>query len=163
MDADTPHETQSGLSCSSFQGRNTHQGSLHLYWELCVTLDDQLSFTHNIAATTCSCIFMLHNIRRTRPFLNQTSTKVSCLEDYRYFPLPACMCHWTSAGWSYLTQVLPHYSTPPHPVPAQAHPTSRTHWLDTDAPHQNCSLSRLQNGGTISQLTSGQKKHAHLL
>ncbi len=33
-------------------------------WNLGVTLDDQLSFTANIAATTCSCRFILHNIRR---------------------------------------------------------------------------------------------------
>lgn len=33
-----------------------------------VILDDQLSFTANITATTCTYRLILHNIRRTRPF-----------------------------------------------------------------------------------------------
>ena len=41
-----------------------------------VTLDDQLSFTANIAATTRSCRYMLHNIRRIRPLLTQKAAQV---------------------------------------------------------------------------------------
>lgn len=41
-----------------------------------VTLDDQLSFTANIAATTRSCRYMLHNIRRIRRLLTQKAAQV---------------------------------------------------------------------------------------
>lgn len=36
-----------------------------------VTLDGQLSFTANVAAPTCSSIFMLPNIRRIHLFIIQ--------------------------------------------------------------------------------------------
>ena len=36
-----------------------------------VTLNSQLSLTANITATTCSCRYMLHNIRRIRPLSPQ--------------------------------------------------------------------------------------------
>ncbi len=58
------------LSCSSFQGRNLPS----LTWtarNLGVILDDQLSFAANIPATTHSCRFILHNIRRIHLFLIQ--------------------------------------------------------------------------------------------
>ena len=52
-----------------------------------VTLDSQLSLTANITATTRSCRFMLHNIRRIRPLLTQKAAQVlvqalviSCLD-----------------------------------------------------------------------------------
>ena len=41
-----------------------------------VTLDSQLSLTANITATTRSCRFMLHNIRRIRPLLTQKADQV---------------------------------------------------------------------------------------
>ena len=41
-----------------------------------VTLDSQLSLTANLTATTRSCRFMLHNIRRTRPLLTQEAVQV---------------------------------------------------------------------------------------
>lgn len=40
-----------------------------------VTLEDQLSFAANVAATTCSCRLNLH-IRRLRMFLIQEATQV---------------------------------------------------------------------------------------
>ena len=41
-----------------------------------VTLGSQLSLTANITATTRSCRFMLHNIRRIRPLLTQKVAQV---------------------------------------------------------------------------------------
>ena len=41
-----------------------------------VTLDSQLSLTANLTATTRSCRFMLHNIRRIRPLLTQKAVQV---------------------------------------------------------------------------------------
>ncbi|XP_056292987.1 uncharacterized protein LOC130208093 [Pseudoliparis swirei] len=41
-----------------------------------VTLDSQLSLTANITATTRSCRYMLHNIRRIRPLLTQKAAQV---------------------------------------------------------------------------------------
>ena len=41
-----------------------------------VILDDRLSFTANIAATTRSCRFLLHNIRRIRPFLTEQTAQI---------------------------------------------------------------------------------------
>ncbi|XP_059186272.1 uncharacterized protein LOC131969129 [Centropristis striata] len=41
-----------------------------------VTLDHQLSLSTNITGTTRSCRFLLHNIRRIRPFLTQKAAQV---------------------------------------------------------------------------------------
>ena len=41
-----------------------------------VSLDSQLSLTANITAITCSCRFMLHNIRRIRLLLTQKAAQV---------------------------------------------------------------------------------------
>ncbi|XP_075968214.1 uncharacterized protein LOC142971545 [Anarhichas minor] len=41
-----------------------------------VTLDDQLSFSANIASVTRSCRFLLYNIRRIRPFLTDETAQV---------------------------------------------------------------------------------------
>ncbi|XP_068571416.1 uncharacterized protein, partial [Cebidichthys violaceus] len=41
-----------------------------------VTLDDQLSFSANIAAVKRSCRFLLYNIRRIRPFLTDETAQV---------------------------------------------------------------------------------------
>ncbi|XP_076002990.1 uncharacterized protein LOC142996006 [Genypterus blacodes] len=41
-----------------------------------VTLDDQLSFSANIASVTRSCRFLLYNIRRIRPFLTDKAAQV---------------------------------------------------------------------------------------
>ena len=41
-----------------------------------VTLDNNLSFTANIAATTRCCRFTLYNIRRIRPLLTQKATQL---------------------------------------------------------------------------------------
>ncbi|KAM4549396.1 uncharacterized protein PAE49_017310 [Odontesthes bonariensis] len=41
-----------------------------------VTLDDELSFSPNIASVTRSCRFLLYNIRRIRPFLNDKAAQV---------------------------------------------------------------------------------------
>ena len=52
-----------------------------------VILDDQLSFSANIAAITRSCRFLLYNIRRIRPFLTEKTAQIliqalviSCLD-----------------------------------------------------------------------------------
>ncbi len=78
---------QSRPSCSSFQGRKSPVHDLFFNIEnsvvspartarnLGVTLDDQLSFAANIAATSCSCKFFLHNIRRTYPLLTQKAVQ----------------------------------------------------------------------------------------
>ncbi|KAM9492975.1 uncharacterized protein ACWYII_004673 [Salvelinus alpinus] len=41
-----------------------------------VILDNTLSFSTNIKAVTCSCRFMLYNIRRVRPCLTQEAAQV---------------------------------------------------------------------------------------
>ncbi|XP_075304653.1 uncharacterized protein LOC142366593 [Odontesthes bonariensis] len=41
-----------------------------------VTLDDELSFSPNIASVTRSCRFLLYNIRRIRPFLTDKAAQV---------------------------------------------------------------------------------------
>ncbi|KAI4880686.1 hypothetical protein NFI96_018424, partial [Prochilodus magdalenae] len=41
-----------------------------------VILDGQLSFSAHIANLTRSCRFLLHNIRRVRPFLSQEATQL---------------------------------------------------------------------------------------
>ncbi|KAM9455123.1 putative RNA-directed DNA polymerase from transposon X-element isoform 2-T3 [Clarias gariepinus] len=41
-----------------------------------VTVDNHLSFSPHIANLTCSCRFLLYNIRRIRPFLSSQATQV---------------------------------------------------------------------------------------
>lgn len=96
-----------------------------------MTLDDPLSFTANIAVTTRCCRFILHNIRRIRPFLTRrrrrcwcrllsshvwtTATPSSWSADMRR---PTSAAHPECSGPVGLqpTQVLPHCTAPPHPA-----------------------------------------------
>ncbi|KAK3514352.1 hypothetical protein QTP70_015881 [Hemibagrus guttatus] len=41
-----------------------------------VTMDNQLSFSSHVTNVTCSCRFLLYNIRRIRPFLSTQATQV---------------------------------------------------------------------------------------
>ncbi|KAK3553457.1 hypothetical protein QTP70_003500 [Hemibagrus guttatus] len=41
-----------------------------------VTMDNQLSFSSHVTNVTCSCWFLLYNIRRIRPFLSTQATQV---------------------------------------------------------------------------------------
>ncbi|XP_028821249.1 uncharacterized protein LOC114772546, partial [Denticeps clupeoides] len=43
---------------------------------LCVTIDNQLSFSTHISNLSCSCRFLLYNIRRIRPYLSTQSTQL---------------------------------------------------------------------------------------
>ncbi|KAK5880942.1 hypothetical protein CesoFtcFv8_021799 [Champsocephalus esox] len=65
-----------------------------------VTLDNNLSITANIAATTRCCRYTLYNIRRMRPQLTQKAGLVRPVT--RLLQLPpgwsTCMCHPTSAA-----------------------------------------------------------------
>ena len=69
-----------------------------------VTLDNNLSFTANIAATTRCCRYTLSNFRRIRPLLTQKagSGPGSRHLTPRLLHLPpgwsTCMCHPTSAA-----------------------------------------------------------------
>ncbi|KAK5934816.1 hypothetical protein CgunFtcFv8_020238 [Champsocephalus gunnari] len=71
-----------------------------------VTLDNNLSFTEHIAATTRCCRYTLYNIRKIRPQLTQKATQVlvQALVTPRLLQLPpgwsTCMCHPTSAAHS---------------------------------------------------------------
>ncbi len=47
-----------------------------LTWNLGVIFDDQLTFKEHIAKTTRSCRFVLHNIRKIRPFLTQHTAQL---------------------------------------------------------------------------------------
>ena len=60
---------------------------------LCVIIDDQLTFTAHIASVSRSCRFALYNIRKIRPYLTQYATRSSCLDycNALLTDLPACV------------------------------------------------------------------------
>ena len=73
---------------------HSHGFSYHSYAD-----DSQLSFTANITATTRSCRYMLHNIRRLRPLLTQKLAQVlvqalviSRLDWLVYLLVPSDLC-----------------------------------------------------------------------
>ncbi len=122
---------------------------------LCVTLDDQLSFAANITATTHSYRFNVHNIGRIHPFLTYKVVQVLVQALLPLVPrlqlVPgwcACMYHPTSAAHPECSnpagfqpiQVLSLDTAPPHPALATGGCWNRIH--DTNTCLLCCELAR---------------------
>ncbi len=82
-----------------------------------VTLDDQLSFAANTAGTTCSCRFIIHNIRKICSFLTQKVVVISNLDYYNSLLAGVPTCALLVRSYSRHLYL---------PTMAQAHPTLKT-------------------------------------
>ena len=121
--------------------------------------DSQLSLTANITATTSSCRFMLHSIRRTRPLLTHTPplpplVTSSCLHLVQNTSI------WyravTGSGPVHIQDMVQRYS-PFTPLCIDQSDAPSLRGTAVTQHHHHCLMSWL--GGTSSTWTWGQDVH----